>query len=602
MFARFSVCQLERVRWPWRYSVRKEGYRRDPGLMRFMHRKAPSFSLALFISLCVSLLFPLSLFALEGLDLLSGPDGGSLSDGGAPNPEREAMDMRLASSYLLQAREYLMQGDRDQALVLLEAGMDWADTLSDIPFFLAVARYEDKSPLIPVLELLDWSIRSNHFYYSSRETAREMRAMILLTLGRSNEALIELEDLTDTESIHLLRLKALSNTVAPTALLPFLVEALSEWPESIPIARFALDHCAALPVNGAVRAVIDPIIARTEALAEQDSGFLWRIALFTRNFAERRRLAARAIAGGNRESGAILGALDTGAIDAKTAADYLFTRSDTRIDHKDLAGLWSLSRRNQDRNYIRSLMAHYQGTLCFYGPDRPSLPVCVSYKDGQPVLLEYDRDGDRRLDLVVHFTLGRPSEIFWLPSGAGAQATAQDRESKEGVHLIWDAYPYLSEARHKGVIYRFTKQAVSWAPLVYTKDEWASDLWACPTLDFLISEPSVRFLVANARSIERSGTSIPGSTEFIELVSGRPQSAREILDGRQLARKYFRDGLLYREDLDMNKDGYMETRRFYSSTREGSGVVDPVYGPMPMLEAVELDLSARGVWERIEEY
>lgn len=521
---------------------------------------------------------------------------------------REDMELRIAMRYRHHAQSALDRGNTDEARRILEAGMDWASSLSDIPALLSRLKEREGASRIEVLALQDRALRTGVFLATSQELLHDERARVLFDMGRYKEAIEVLDLLPQNHDRLALRLAAQLALQPLSENLDLCREALEQYPDSTRIAKLVLDASTRLPIEVPVQALVDRALSHLDSMAQEDPGFLWRAALFTRDFLRRRELSLRAIQEGCRESGAILGALDVGAIESSHAIALFFDGSRGPVELQDIDTLWSLMRNDEERKQFRSRLISFSGILRRPSAWGPAAPLLMYIESGKLVSTSLDRDADRHVDVEIEYfdklplrAVVRPAEGYSPLSALEALSANEPSMSKGALPVLvsfkWDRYPFLSSTETALLRAQYPRGSVSMDLFPHEEKPWCAGLWFLPDPSSPFLLPTEAFVRAHASQIEREGWGLPQTVERVSLAAGRPTAAIEERRGHVVLRRIFEDGVLRREELDVDEDGRFELRRYYALPDDPAS--DPVYGLRPVLLSVEADYEGDGRWVEV---
>ncbi len=497
------------------------------------------------------------------------------------------MDLAIGRRYHQLAVGLLAKGDIHGAEEVLVAGMDWASSLSDIPAELALLFEGQGRPRYDIIDLLSQALERDVFIEKSPAAILEFRANQYFETGNYSRALADLDQLEDSESCSLLRLHIFER-MRQLGLVQAQLDApgkepyqraLSAHPFSLDIARATADYCRQVPLRAGGQLLVETLFKRLPLLGEEDAGLYWRMSELTANFDERRRLVARSLAEGCKETGAVLAALDVGVLDGRRAVELVFEQEELEIE--DLTNLWKLLRSDEERELFLDYAHHFSGNLIARLSKENWRRAIIVYEQGSPLLLKADWDGDRRTDYTLMFNGEKPISALWRLSGQGHM------KDPEYMALRWSEYPAIESARIGSYEYQFSPGEVLWAPLLFPEPAWG-DIWRYPTLELENSEIGSAFLLAHAIQIKRPGRRFLQSTEIISLEQGRVRKSIEMLGDTHVAKKQFSaTGQLVFEDIDMDMDGSMEARLIYAQEDYVPDFIDDVYGPIPPIIDIE---------------
>ncbi|MDR1177850.1 MAG: hypothetical protein LBK64_03375 [Spirochaetaceae bacterium] len=512
-------------------------------------------------------------------------------------------DADLADSYVSWAEERIAQGNWTAALLALERAGDFAEVSSDVSYVYALCLSFLGEDRRPVLEKLRLALETDRWRRYTPIDAETLRAKIFVQIRRYEDALAVLSRLPESFESCELTLAALKGTGNSAAFRAAASGALERYPREAGPAVLVLDYARSrLPREGD-RDLVNLVLRRLPLLIERRPELAYEAAPFIRDTEEARRLIAAYRAVGNPSPLSLPAALRLGLVSETQAIRELFGAPETGSPvevrlllsrPRALIGeLWSLLRTEGARRTFTGNLSAFSGVITEDEDNDGFAETVVRYDGGDAVSYHYDADQDGVPDLEVFFSFGVPesASLLMLPGAS--------ENGEEKLRVYWEKYPALLRAEFGGTVFFPPPLEYFYAPLDFVS--LAGNEFFYPRRDPLVPRVSWRTLVSSAVRIERPGKSAEGAVEYIDMIRGIPQRARETAGGRLVSETEFRLGQFFLQRVDMDMDGRLETiRRF----RRVPGLTDRIEALdfAGDLESSESDWDGDGLFEYGEVY
>ena len=484
-------------------------------------------------------------------------------------------DSSMAERYALWARDTIDQGKWAEALAGLERASDFSNVSSDISYMLALARYNEKKPLGSVLAALEHGLAVDRWNVYNAETARLMKADMLIRIRAYPDALVELSKVNSSPAQAELTLKALS-VIRPAEFLSFLTDTLDRYPRESGPVRIYLSYLKKLDAEGRnpSQGELEPlglILRRLPVLLLNDQELAWMAAPFMRDTAEAKLLVSAYRSVNDPAPASLPVALNLGIIDEETALEELFGK--TSLDMALLSDVWKLLRREEARSIFRRNLLAYTGVIT-EDSDSDGIPeTSAVYNNGILVSSEYNILQDGVPDLTVYYEAGDPKRaLTFVAPGTADKSGLEGRPISAGgkgetsdtakATVEWERFPAVLDAELNGVRYIPRPFEFNFSPFKFI-ELWGSGV-LFPQRDRLSPPLTRRLLVMQSFRIERPSLEFKGGTEEVELSQGIPMVAYEYVGGLKVSETEFLRGRPQLQRVDLDLDGHFDTVRFFS--------------------------------------
>ncbi|MDR1211005.1 MAG: hypothetical protein LBK40_02105 [Spirochaetaceae bacterium] len=509
----------------------------------------------------------------------------------------------LADSYVSWAEEQIAQGNWIAALLALERAGDFADVSSDVSYVSALCLSFLGKDRRPVLEKLRLALETNRWRRYAPSDAETLLARILVQIRRYEDALAVLARLPESLESRELTLAALKGTGNSAAFRAAASGALEHYPREAGPAVLVLDYARSRLPHEGDRDLVNLVLRRLPLLIERRPELAYEAAPFIRDVEEARRLVAAYRAAENPSPLSLPAALRLGLVSETQAIRELFSEPETGpaaviglllpLPRALIGELWSLLRTEGARRAFTGNLLAFSGVITEDEDNDSFAETEIRFREGSAASYHYDADQDGVPDLEVFFAFGVPesASLLMLPG------VSENEEEK--LRVYWEKYPALLRAETGGTVFFPPPLEYLYAPLDFVS--LAGPEFLYPRRDPLVPRVSWRSLVAQAVRVERPGKSAEGAVEYIDMIRGIPQRAREMAGGRLVSETEFRLGQFFLQRVDMDMDGRLETvRRF----RQVPGLTDRIEaldfaGDM---ESSESDWDGDGLFEYGEVY
>ncbi|MDR0784875.1 MAG: hypothetical protein LBE74_03205 [Treponema sp.] len=450
----------------------------------------------------------------------------------------QADDAAIAEKYFQWAQQAVDEGRWGTALIGLKRASDFAECSSDISYLFAVALLHEKQSRDAALAAVKLAVETDEWRRYSREQGLLLQAKIEIGFRRFQNALSLLNEVADSAEEARIRLLAYKGLEDWSRFTTSASIALEKHPRDVRIARILLEAKSPDSLPEAHRPLIESVLKRLSVLLKTDPELAYIAAPFIPDTDEARRLIAAYRAVREPAPASIVGALNFGVVDGKTAIDELF-HAET-IDKNLILSVWSLLRDSDGREQMRRSFLSYSGLVTEDKDQDGFVEIQIKYKVGRIVEFSYDGDFDGVFETVVSFEDGLPS-----------------RAEIRDMQVIWEQYPAVSSVLVNGSRYVLKPSSFFFTPLKL--NNVVGVLYPEITQTVLAE----RVLTNEALFIERDSSEFIGAVERIEIENGVPIRSREFLDGRVISETTFKAGKPSSEVIDLDLDGIMETKRVF---------------------------------------
>jgi hypothetical protein len=492
-------------------------------------------------------------------------------------------EAEIAGKYLEWARQAANEGRRGAAINALRRALNYADVSSDISYLLASLEYEDEMIMRgQVLSNVNLAIGTDRWNYYSLNDARLLKANILVDLMRYDEALRIIALIDESEEKELLRLKALLHSKQNALFRRAAERAMELYPFSPGIAALTLQYAGTSGEHEtAGEALLSTILRRLGALCEIDAGLIRQAAPFMPDIEE----AARQLEAWIASSGTALPKpalpvlLNLGVIGEDVAIDALFAEDDTRtivIDRGTLTTVFNLLRTEPSRERFISTITRYTGIIREDKNNDGIYESSCSYRSGHPVHYANDAKQERLSNIEMQWKAGEARyALITLVNDTDiiSLADAPSFTRHEDIIVEYDIYPAVKKISVNDNIYYFRMEDFYYAPLLFKKLLF-DDGMMFPELNSEEYIVTLRTLSSFAYIIEGPSREFQDAVEQIKLLDGIVVSSRETLDGKVVSETEFVSGKPFRQKIDLDLDGRMETLRFFKLNEIGESEID----------------------------
>ena len=550
-------------------------------------------------------------------------------------PGEYSGDSAVAMKYT-EAAIKAIEADRwDEALTTLERARDFAGVSSDISYLLALVRNRFNQPLWSVVQVLDEALGAARWRIHSPEEARYLKAELLIRLKQYHEAINVIASLPSNHKTACLKMRALcflteisSVTAGQYTILTgrnrpsheefrsLAAETIERYPrESEPVRIYfnfikMQSDIGNLPEKQDME-ILDKIFQRLPLLIETDPEIAWMSAPFLNDKEQAHRNVSAYHAGKNVNPFSLPASLSLGVIDETLAINELFNLTGVDIKSLDLRLLneiYNLLSRDESRRLFRSNLSVWSGVIRDDRNGDGFYETVSVYRNGLPLSFNMDFDQDGIPELAVNFEAGEPrtAEIYTLPEANPhpPMSNSEGENGRQKVFIIWERYPALQEARIGNEFFYLRPMHLNYAPVDFRSLTETAVIFpeAAPAGVTL----GRRSLVVNSIRLERPSREFPGALEIIELGQGIPINAKEYFEGRVISETDFLRGRPLAQRVDLDRDGRMETVRFFRRNIPAPGTTPGgALAPVESLLDYPLDFShadsdwdGDGIYER----
>jgi tetratricopeptide (TPR) repeat protein len=534
-----------------------------------------------------------------------------------PPPDTEAAD-----KYAAWAKTAMDEGRWSEALIALERAADFADVSSDLSWLLALARSHFDQPRGAVLEALRKAAALDHWRWYHRTDALFMEAGILIALRFPSEALEILSSLPENAERLRLTLLALRNDGKYEKFLEDMGRALNRYPRDAGIARVYLEYLGKEYLyredlrnrnpGKKERGLLDLILKGFPFLLEEDPELAWMAAPFVTDREDAGRLAAAYRASGKAAPASLPIALNLGIIDEAGAIGEFFAPPEEgglRLDRVLISRVWDELRTGEARALFRRNLSAFSGVI-IEDTDRDGIyESWVDYEDGRILACFFDVNQDGFRESAVYFEAGEPVRAEWAAVSGSSPAYWPDEDNTaRRIGIRWERYPAVRETELSGIRYIPRPGDFFFSPIRFVElpagVPFPGKGLLYPEREGEAAVITRRTLVSFALQVERPSREFPGAVETVDLEGSIPIRAQEDLNGRTVSVTRFSLGRPVFQFVDLNLDGYLETRRSFRrpSPEEASGSADPLELLDYSLdfERAESDWDGDGIFEETE--
>jgi hypothetical protein len=494
----------------------------------------------------------------------------------------------IAEKYLQWAQTALREGREAEAANALHRALDYADVSSDISYLLAVV--ENDMPFISrseVLFYIDLALETERWKYYSINGAHILKANLLFELMRYEEALRVIPLINESAEKELLCLKVLLQLKQNILFERTAERAMNLYPYNTEIASLVLKYAHSLDYReGGGDGLLALVLKRLSVLGEIDGNLYWQAAPFMLDIEEAARQLQAWSASSGAEHGEVAKAalpvlLNLGVIDEESAAEALFTlpynEGNVIIDIDTLMAVFNLLRTRPSRELFISMLSNYTGVICEDTNKDGIYESFCYYRSGLPVYFTNDAKQEKINNMSVEWKAGDIQRAIITVLKEDAEILTAINipffMRPDSMIVDYERYPAVMKIELYKNIYYFRPKDFYYTMILFEKIIPDSEI-IFPKINDESSTITLNTLFSFAFLVERPSEETLGAMEHLKLLNGVIVSSREILDGKIISETEFTAGRPLRQNIDLDLDGRMETRRYFRINEAGESEMD----------------------------
>jgi hypothetical protein len=505
-------------------------------------------------------------------------------------PEEDSVEVgeeAIAQRYFEWALNAINAGRLGEADVFLTRAADYASVSSDLSYLLALVRLRNGASQNAVLYALRLALATDRWKSFSAQDARLLEARALLTVKNYSQAMRSLSYLGDDESAVELRLLALMGLPNINGFRRLMTDALQRYPRNTAIPRILFTYAAHQDKPGdADRALVETVTRRIDALLQNDPDLSYIAAPFIGDEDHARRILQswRATRLPPLPIASIPVSLNLGIISEDEAIEELFSPeidSDARIlDREIITNVYNLLRTENSRAQFMRDLKIFWGTITEDSDHDGIIEARAVYRYGILTLYQNDANQDGIQDIMATFDGGNPASAELSP------ASLFNDQYDIKTFISWEKYPSVSEVTTTRFHFYFRPEDFYY-PVLQFKNLCEPTGLLYPEQNNSVTPLNDQMLFSYAYHIESPSIEFEGGTAVIECSNGIVLTSREYLNGKVVSVSEYANGVLVMQSIDLDLDGRMETRRYFSVKADGSTA----------LERIESDWDGDGLFE-----
>ncbi|GMO33673.1 MAG: hypothetical protein Ta2F_09610 [Termitinemataceae bacterium] len=502
--------------------------------------------------------------------------------------QEEHSEYAVAARYTAWALTAVNDGRNEDAKTFLLRAADYASVSSDLSYLLALVHNRLGGSANDVLAAIALSIQTDRWDIFSRNDAILLEARTLITIKRYTQALRSLSLLGDEESAVELRLLALKGAPNVEGFRKMMSDALNRYPRNTAFLRILFNYAQGLSIpRDADRRLIDIAIKRMPSVLQSDPDLAYMAAPFMSDIDAARLLLLnwRASRQAPVPIESLPVSLSMGIINESVAMEELFRPSIAPaariIDKNVLTKVYNLLRNDDLRAQFLQDLIIFSGTIT-EDTDSDGIPETkTTYSYGLVNSWECNASQDGVSKFFVTFNSGDPMS---------AEITAlDDGQVSKKIFIAYEKYPSVFEAIEGDYHYYFPPEDFHY-PILLFDDLCDAGGLLYPQKNNLTADIQSNTLFGSAYLIERPSEEFSGAVERFECFSGVINGAKTYLNGAVISSTEYKNGSPVVQNVDLDLNGTLETRRFFGVEHNGEAVV----------ERIESDWDGDGIFEYSE--
>lgn len=475
----------------------------------------------------------------------------------------QSANYRTALRCLELSKQFLFRSEWTNAASQAELGCAYNDSISDLWYVAAEAKYRSGAIPATVLPLVSTAIEKNNWVDANQSNARLLYAKLLCDTGNFSGALEQLDKepvlySAEAEYIRILCYYRLGTEEDVLMAREKVSAAVRLFPsdDRFPLVFFTYELKDDLTFDNQVSELATSLVERYI----EPYGVSSELAIYAAAFAEEElqlRMLKAFAASGLRHPLYAAVTLKAGLLTEKEAYEYYCSFAENEMILSSMVQFISFLQDASVKEAFKAYLSAYNGTISVDVSGDKIPDMTIKYLRGRPQTVAYDSDQDGIVDFTANCDYGVPYEILFEQ----AQMT-----------LEYKRYPSLSSVNVKDAKYILVADTLEWSPI---------SLYACEPIkeyldgfQFFVPEPieEVAFDDLSYDNLLKAVSSISVPTTERENASVR----FTVLDGKFRHGQYFSNGQLYAQmsfdsgypsmrSVDMDGDGKFELTEQYKT-------------------------------------
>ncbi len=468
---------------------------------------------------------------------------------------------KTALRYLSLAENSLSANDLSTAIQDLNRGLQYDNKISDLWYFLAVAKKNDGMPVKEVISYVEKAFAQNQWVEQNKNAARLLYAELLSCIGEWNHAItiLDSDPFIYSADAEYIRIKALYCINTPES-----IKKAREKIDSVkrvysddirfPTVFFEYEYNHNIQQNDLSDKIAKSFITHSSFYSKTDAEFEIYCAIFEQNKVEKERLLKSFSARSLKHPLFALEALKAGIINENQAIDYFCNFADKQISLKNIYDFIQLLKDKDSKKYFKEYLLDYKGEITIDTNGNLVPNIIISYKRGRPEKINCDMNNDGENDWTLNCDFGVP-------------VTGNITSKK--MNIIYGIYPSIIRVEiangkeQKSEKYNLVDDTLNWSPCSISVSKEIKTILG---IDFYVpenvasGEPITRKgILAAVSSYEIPSKDNKNSFVTVSMLKGKPLSAQYYENNVVYRKCAFKDGIPLACSVDNDRNGIFET-------------------------------------------
>lgn len=462
------------------------------------------------------------------------------------------------------SKDFLSRSEWTNACVQAELGTVYDDSISDLWYIAAEAKYRSGQIPAQVLPLVVTALEKNNWIDVYKDNARLLYARLLCDTNNCLEALEQLDSnpmlySAEAEYIRALSYYRLGTDEGYEKAREKIAVVSKLFPDDnrFPLLFFTQELKADLSYDEKVAPLAKVFVKRFVDPSKSSVELSIYAAAFAEKDLQERMLNSFEAIGLRHPMFAPV-SLKAGILTESEAYEYFCSYAMEKMTIKSLIQFTSMLKTAEVKEALKTFLMSYNGILLddVYNDNRTRL--VTKYVRGRPQFISYDENLDGILEWNINCDFGEPLSISF---------------PKNNISIYYKNFPYLESAQIDDISYSFVADSLKCTPIFFDVDKKLSELLG--SFNFIIPKPLENSfeldksdLLNYSYSISSPNSERPEGEMHISIIDGVFQQIHYLESEKKYAILNFVKGLPDTRVVDMDNDGYFELTEKYSFSEE----------------------------------